>query len=175
MSDSARLRPFLSLVRARRRFASVAFLTHLLVIGSITAVVAQPAHRAKRAQPATTSHASPETTGTIATASPKPTGGKTPAAMLASIPDASTPDEGELPPLFNLPSASRSRMRACGERWKQMKLDGEAGDEIWRDFATTCLAAKTDPKMSGAEASIETAKPSSTDPARLVSSENRKR
>ena len=152
MTGSARLR-LLKTAKTRRHAPVALCLTHFLLFG--TAVEAQPAHKLKRAQPATTSRASPETTGTIASPPAKALAGKTPSAMLASVPDPSNPDEGELPPLFNLPSASRTRMRACGERWQQMKLDGEAGDEIWRDFANSCLAAKTDPPPAKTKISPE--------------------
>ena len=49
-------------------------------------------------------------------------------------------DDDTLPPLFHLPTASRARMRECGEKWQRMKMSGDVGEEIWRRFATSCLA-----------------------------------
>ena len=61
-------------------------------------------------------------------------------------------DADVLPPPFTLPKASRDRMRACGHKWESMKEAGTTGDDIWRDFATKCLAAADDPviKADGA-------------------------
>lgn len=38
-----------------------------------------------------------------------------------------------------LPAASRARMRACGDEWRKLKLEGAARDRNWRDFADVCL------------------------------------
>ena len=54
-------------------------------------------------------------------------------------------DDTPLPPPFRLPVASRARVRDCGLRWQAMKMSGEADDDIWRDFATRCLAAANGP------------------------------
>ncbi|MTV32249.1 hypothetical protein GJ654_14765 [Rhodoblastus acidophilus] len=40
---------------------------------------------------------------------------------------------------YNLPPASRAKMRACGEEWRAMKLAGQAGGLTWRTFAEQCL------------------------------------
>ena len=40
---------------------------------------------------------------------------------------------------YNLPSASRAKMRACGEEWRAMKLAGRAVGLTWRIFAEQCL------------------------------------
>jgi len=40
---------------------------------------------------------------------------------------------------YNLPPASRAKMRACGEEWRSMKLDGRAAGLTWRIFAEKCL------------------------------------
>ena len=40
---------------------------------------------------------------------------------------------------YNLPPASRAKMRACGEQWRQMKLGGQAAGLTWRSFAEKCL------------------------------------
>ena len=98
--------------------------------------VAEPAsHKAHRSVPATVARSAPDTTGAI------------PAAV--QPPSAET---DVLPPPFTLPKASRARMRACGHQWESMKRAGATGDDIWRDFATKCLAAKDDPviKADGA-------------------------
>ena len=91
--------------------------------------VAEPVnHKARRSVPATVARSAPDTTGAIPTAiQPPPT------------------DTDVLPPPFTLPKASRARMRACGHQWEAMKQAGATGDDIWRDFATKCLAAKDDP------------------------------
>jgi len=43
-------------------------------------------------------------------------------------------------PLFNLPPASRERMRECGDAWRNLKLAGQSDGLIWRSFAQKCLA-----------------------------------
>jgi hypothetical protein len=43
-------------------------------------------------------------------------------------------------PLFNLPPASRERMRECGEAWRNLKLAGQSDGLIWRSFAQKCLS-----------------------------------
>jgi hypothetical protein len=43
---------------------------------------------------------------------------------------------------FNLPPASRQRMRLCGERWRDLKLAGEGRGLTWRSFAEKCLPGK---------------------------------
>lgn len=83
----------------------------------------EPARHGHRAQPVPPSQTAPDVTGTTAKIAPMP-------------------DDETLPPLFNLPVASRARMRVCGERWQAKKMAGQAGDEIWRDFATECLSQK---------------------------------
>lgn len=40
---------------------------------------------------------------------------------------------------YNLPPASRAKMRACGEEWRAMKLAGQAVGLTWRAFAEQCL------------------------------------
>jgi len=40
---------------------------------------------------------------------------------------------------YNLPPASRAKMRACGEEWRDMKLAGAAGGWTWKTFAEKCL------------------------------------
>ncbi len=62
-----------------------------------------------------------------------------------SVPDPTAKDDDVLPPSFHLPTASRQRMRDCGLQWQGMKTSGEAGEQIWRDFATRCLAAASGP------------------------------
>ena len=36
-------------------------------------------------------------------------------------------------------------MRDCGMKWQAMKMSGEAGDDIWRAYASRCLAAANGP------------------------------
>ncbi len=43
---------------------------------------------------------------------------------------------------FNLPPASRQRMRLCGERWRDLKWAGETRGLTWRSFAEKCLPGK---------------------------------
>jgi hypothetical protein len=40
---------------------------------------------------------------------------------------------------YNLPPASRAKMRACGEEWRALKLAGQAIGWTWRTFAEKCL------------------------------------
>jgi hypothetical protein len=40
---------------------------------------------------------------------------------------------------YNLPPASRQRMRLCGERWRDLKLAGKSAGLTWRSFAEKCL------------------------------------
>ena len=61
------------------------------------------------------------------------------------VPDPTAKDDDALPPPFHLPTASRQRMRDCGLKWQAMKTSGEVGEDIWRDFATRCLAAASGP------------------------------
>lgn len=58
----------------------------------------------------------------------------------APSPTASQNDDETVPVPFHLPPASRARMRECGEKWRDMKMSGDVGEEIWRTFATHCLA-----------------------------------
>jgi hypothetical protein len=48
------------------------------------------------------------------------------------------------PTFPSLPAASRTRMRACGREWQEMKKTGEAKDLTWRDFATGCLTRRAE-------------------------------
>jgi type IV secretory pathway VirB10-like protein len=40
---------------------------------------------------------------------------------------------------YNLPPASRQRMRLCGERWRDLKMAGKSAGLTWRSFAEKCL------------------------------------
>jgi hypothetical protein len=63
------------------------------------------------------------------------------AAAPALAPDGRLPvdvDVQQLQP-YNLPPASRAKMRACGEEWRAMKLAGQAAGLTWRTFAEKCL------------------------------------
>jgi hypothetical protein len=40
---------------------------------------------------------------------------------------------------YNLPPASRQRMRLCGERWRDLKMAGKSAGLTWRAFAEKCL------------------------------------
>lgn len=40
---------------------------------------------------------------------------------------------------YNLPPASRQRMRLCGERWRDLKMTGKSNGLTWRSFANKCL------------------------------------
>ena len=106
-----------------------------MVVGRVA--LADPGgHKASshRSVPATVTRSAPDITGAIAPAKGQPQ----PAAV----------DDGVLPPPFTLPKASRNRMRACGHKWESLKEAGATGDDIWRDFASKCLAAKADPVMA---------------------------
>jgi hypothetical protein len=85
---------------------------------------ADAARKPRRSQPVLPSKAAPDRTATI------------------PGPAAPAPEDETLPKPFNLPSAPRSRMKTCGERWQSIKMAGQAADETWREFATKCLAEK---------------------------------
>ena len=104
----------------------------LALIGSAGAGFA-PSPRKVPSHHGPTSRLAPDTTGSI----PSKPGAKP--ATAASDSDEALPDP------FYLPTASRARVRDCGEKWQQIKLSGQVGEMIWRDFATTCLASKTGP------------------------------
>ena len=100
---------------------------------------AATSHKPHRAQPAVSSRdTEPVTTGAIAA--------KPPAASASANDDDET-----LPTPFHFPAASRRRMRECGEKWQAMKMSGTVGDEIWRAFATKCLAAANGPSEASSE------------------------
>lgn len=68
---------------------------------------------------------------------------KAPRGPAAGLPNDAADED--TPPPFNLPAASRKRVRECSDKWQSMKMSDEVGDGIWRDFATRCLAAKNGP------------------------------
>jgi hypothetical protein len=43
---------------------------------------------------------------------------------------------------YNLPPASRQRMRLCGERWRDLKMAGKSAGLTWRSFAEKCLPGR---------------------------------
>ena len=86
--------------------------------------------KARRGVPARTLKTAPDVTATIA----KPS---VPAPRSSPL-----ESEGVIPPPFKLPSATRARVRACGEAWRDMKLAGKTLDDDWRDFALKCLVGK---------------------------------
>lgn len=90
---------------------------------------AQPAQRTRRVPPVHTARTSPDGTKPAARSSSPPTR------------DAAEADK-TIPPPFTLPVASRTKVRACGEKWRDMKLAGTTLDEDWRDFALRCLVGK---------------------------------
>lgn len=93
---------------------------------------AEPAHKPRHSTPAHPARTAPDVTATITKPAPLP------------VPPASVPTSrgGEIPPPFKLPSASRAKLRACGETWRDMKLAGTTGDDDWREFALKCLPGK---------------------------------
>lgn len=96
------------------------------------------------------------TSGLQAETTPRKQGKRGPQAAVHTVPDGpgikppqappsdQADDQGLLVP-FVLPTATRARMHDCGRKWQSMKMSGDAGDEIWRDFAKKCLAAKSGP------------------------------
>ena len=89
---------------------------------------AETVPKARRSVPARPLRTAPDVTATIA----KP-------SMPVPLPPRS---EDVIPPPFKLPTATRARVRACGEAWRDMKLAGTTRDDDWRDFAMTCLVGK---------------------------------
>lgn len=74
--------------------------------------------------------------------------GKTPPIPAPGLGDAQTPPQSGRQPVdvdvhslqpYNLPLASRAKMRACGEQWRTLKLAGQATGLTWRLFAEKCL------------------------------------
>lgn len=70
------------------------------------------------------------------------------AAAKTCAPPPCPPGEGGRQPVdidvqtlkpYNLPPASREKMRACGEEWRTLKLAGQATGLTWRSFAEKCL------------------------------------
>ena len=109
----------------------------LLVLAAGVDEGSATAHRPHRNVPAaSTRDTDTSATGTLPT---KPPQGREPQHPVADD------DDKPLPPPFHLPQASRTRMRDCGLKWQAMKESGEAGEQIWRDFATRCLAAANGP------------------------------
>ena len=111
------------------------------VTSASAAPPAPPAHKHRQSVTPQTRDADPSTTATI----PPKAASQKPPPLQKPIPDPTAPDNDALPPPFHLPTASRERMRDCGLKWQAMKASGEAGEEIWRDFATRCLAAASGP------------------------------
>ena len=104
-------------------------------VGLAHVAAAATSHKPRHTPPApTVREVEPETTATI----PSEPATRPPAT-------AAKADNEQLPPPFHLPNASRARMRDCGLKWQAMKVSGEAGDDIWRDYATRCLAATNGP------------------------------
>lgn len=94
--------------------------------------------KSHRSQPAHTGQAAPDRTGSIAKAAPaRPSPGPGAPAAVPMQPA----EEGPLVPVL-LPNVPRSRMIACGETWRAMKMNGTTGDDSWRDFAMKCLVAR---------------------------------
>lgn len=116
----------------RKLFAAFFCLTFVAVWDTAGARDTAAPHRGQGRRSPPLSQTAPDTTGTVL-----PRNG-----AASGAPAPSQADEEALPPLFNLPDATRTRMRRCGEKWRAIKMAGDAGEEIWRDFATKCLAAK---------------------------------
>ena len=112
--------------------ASATLAVAALALSGEVASAAPAAHKPvpRRSVPATPARSAPDITATIPSRAASPAGAA---------------DDETLPPPVQLPKASRARMRACGETWEGMKRSGQAGDDIWRDFAMKCLAAKEPP------------------------------
>lgn len=107
----------------------------LLVASASGGAVSANPHRSHHAQPVPAAR----DTDTLTTAA-------IPAGPAAHPSDATAKAGADtLPPPFRLPAASHARVRDCGRKWQAMKMSGEAGDDIWRDFATRCLAAASGP------------------------------
>lgn len=94
--------------------------------------LAEAPRKAHRSTPVHSARTAPDITGAIAKA-------PAPAAPVVSPPPE---DDDRIPPPFELPAASRARVRACGKTWRDMKLAGTTGDDDWRDFALKCLVGK---------------------------------
>ncbi len=87
-----------------------------------------------RSQPAHAAQSAPDRTGSLA----KPQTGTAENPSVAVAVEHDTVPE----PVY-LPDVPRTRMRACGEIWREKKMTGDVGDGDWRDFAFKCLAAET--------------------------------
>ena len=111
--------------------AFIGLLVVLAAWSSSQDTLAEPLRKARRSIPVHPARTAPDVTGAIAKA-PVPAAPVTP----------STEDDDRTPPPFELPAASRARVRACGETWRDMKLAGTTGDDDWREFALKCLVGK---------------------------------
>ena len=105
----------------------------LVATTSANAVVASQ-HKHRQTNAPTTRDTDTSSTAAIPSKSPE-----------KAVPDPTAKDDDVLPTPFRLPTASRQRMRDCGLKWQAMKSSGEVGEEIWRDFATRCLAVSNGP------------------------------
>jgi hypothetical protein len=89
-----------------------------------------PPRRPAEFNPPTTVKTAPQT-APVAPAPPQSSaapGGRMPADV----------DINTLQP-FNLPQASRQKMRQCGEEWRALKMAGKSSGLVWRSFAEKCL------------------------------------
>ena len=120
--------------RSLARICAPAIAVALSVTTSTDVALAAP-HKHRQTVAPTTRDTDTSTTAAIPSKAPQQ----------KLVPDPTAKDDEELPPPFRLPTASRQRMRDCGLKWQTMKTSGEVGEEIWRDFATRCLAAADSP------------------------------
>ena len=102
------------------------------LIGGVCAAAPEPPQRPAEFGRAT---AAPDTSTPTAAA---PNACASPSCPAAGGREPVDVDMDSLKP-YNLPPASRAKMRACGEQWRDLKLAGNATGLTWRTFAEKCL------------------------------------
>jgi hypothetical protein len=89
-----------------------------------------PPRRPPEFNPPTTVKTAPQT-APVAPAAPQS----------ATAPSGRSPADVNIETLqpYNLPPASRQKMRQCGEEWRKLKMAGRSSGLVWRSFAEKCL------------------------------------
>lgn len=100
-----------------------------LTLGRADVGSAQTQHHGHKTQPVARQKTAPDVTATIPAPAPQA-------------------DDETLPPPFNFPPTTRTRMHACGQKWQTVKMSGLAADQTWREFATRCLTQPDEPETA---------------------------
>ncbi len=136
---------FYSLRCALKRFQtrSLASCAMLSLAGAVTGAPLPPPRPAEFSAPEIAKTAPEKTAPEIAKTAP-PIPPVEPATQQPSKPPAAggrepaDVDPNKLQP-YNLPPATREKMRQCGDEWRKLKMAGKAAGLVWRSFAEKCL------------------------------------